>query len=76
MTTAALAFPDDDPHGVRHGYEAEGLDAVLGALELNGPIARRTVPTADLDLILSDAYLDYLLGVRATRPTAAERLAA
>lgn len=36
--TATLAFPDDDPNGVRHGYEAEGHAATTAALELNGPI--------------------------------------
>lgn len=79
---ATLAFPDDDPHGVTRGYQAEGFDVTAAALELNGPLApvpyfadpaapapRRTVTSADLDLILSDAYLDYLLGARATRPT-------
>lgn len=89
--TATLAFPDDDPNGVRHGYEAEGHAATTAALQLNGPIKpapyfadttgptsrrRNRVPRADLDVILSDAYLDYLLGNRKTRPTAAERLAA
>lgn len=91
MTTATLTATPDDPHGVRRRYQAEGFDALTAALEQRGPIKpapyfeattgptsrrRNRVPRADLDVILSDAYLDYLLGNRKTRPTAAERLAA
>lgn len=65
---AAGAVHDEiDRELIELGYASPDL------YERSGPVRRRRarVPRADLDVILSDAYLAYLLGVRTTRPTAA-----
>jgi len=63
------ADPGDIPSDVTRRYQAEGSDALRDALAGNGPIARRTVTDADLDVILGADYLDWVLGNRPTRPT-------
>jgi len=78
---ATLAFPDDDPQGVRHGYEREGLDAILRALDAIPSVEaaqadeqrRRAALRVPLPVpvILSERYLNWVIGVRGTRPTTA-----